>query len=475
MTDEPDTVDSEAAIAKLRVLERRPPDSTVWSNGDIVRRTVMRRRRRRVIFGGTSTAVIVALALTLSLTTGSRSSPVHVVTVPGVHVGARIDGAVQLVSDAHHLSPVGGSVTAAVHAQQLLAIELLRNLGTTRRNTSVSPSSLQLALGMLENGARGTTKKQIARALQTPGLSAQQQNAQLALLTGKLSAAARGHVRLDSANSLWQQQGFRLKPRFLQAIAPYGAGVWQTNFETSQGLDAINHWTDANTHGTIPKLFASLDPTTVLVLANALYLHADWQTQFEKAETTTGRFTTGAGSHVTAHYMSSMSATGVSTTAFDAAQLPYRGGRIAALVVMPRRQPLPRYVADLTPASLSKVIGALHSASSRFGLPRFTSTTTSNLVPTLTKLGMREAFTPSADLSGLSSTSTMVDQVIQRVYLRVNEKGTTAAAATGGSVIPQSLVAGPSISFDHPFLFLVHDTKTGAILFASEINDPTAG
>jgi serpin B len=108
-------------------------------------------------------------------------------------------------------------------------------------------------------------------------------------------------------------------------------------------------------------------------------------------------------------------------------------------------------------------------------LPRFRTTATIDLKPVLESLGMVQAFTPDADFLALSPQPTMIDQAIQRVYLGVGEKGTTAAAVTGISMIPSAGYAGPSIVIDHPFVFLVRDTQTGAILFASEVVDPGAG
>jgi serpin B len=108
-------------------------------------------------------------------------------------------------------------------------------------------------------------------------------------------------------------------------------------------------------------------------------------------------------------------------------------------------------------------------------MPRFTTTSKIDLKPVLQALGMQQAFTDAADFGALSAQPTKVDQVIQRDYLQVGEYGTTAAAVTGIGMVATSAHAGPEIVLDHPFLFLVRDTQTGAILFASEITDPAAG
>src|SRR5262249_52271109 len=152
----------------------------------------------------------------------------------------------------------------------------------------------------------------------------------------------------------------------------------------------------------------------------------------------------------------------------------YRGGRFAALAVMPTHGSLAEFVSSVTPEAIGSIASAVHPAAS-VSLPRFETSSKIDLKPVLQSLGMVTPFAPSADFSRLSPVATMVDQAIQRVYLGVGEYGTTAAAVTGTSFIPTSGHAGPAVVLDHPFVFLVRDTKTGAILFASEIEDPTAG
>ena len=230
----------------------------------------------------------------------------------------------------------------------------------------------------------------------------------------------------------------------------------------------------AQTHGKISKLFDDLDPSTVLVLANAVYFHADWETQFNKAETRPGSFTTAGGAQVNVDYMNGGAGLqGAVTDDYQAVQLPYTGGRFAALAVMPTRTSLTDFIGSLTPGKLDGITAGLQNGLSA-SMPRFTTTSKLDLKPVLQTLGMDQAFTGSADFSALSSQPTAVDQVIQRDYLSVGEFGTTAAAVTGVGMVPTFVPVGPNVLLDHPFLFLIRDTQTGAILFASEITDPSA-
>jgi len=482
--------DDEADRGPLRVLTRRTPAATGWAAADVVRRNALIRRRRRMV-AGIGAVVVVAAALAAATRNDPRPAPPnahvnrvtppgHVHRTPDVHVGGRIGRAVQLVSDATPFTTHDPAAVAAVAAaEQRLTAQLLKSVGGSG-NVSISPASLYLALGMLQSAARGRTAAQISTALQAAGLSTGDQNAGLAGLTDELTSAAKqAGITLESANSLWQQDGFPLDKQFLAQLGRYyRAGVWRADFfrHNADALAAIDKWASEHTHGKIKKLFDELDPSTILVLANAVYFHATWATPFNGRVTTAGVFTTRSGDRVPARFMIGrdglLSGAG---TGYEAAQLPYRGGRFAALAVMPTSGSLEGFAADLTPAKIGSIVATLQPGE-EIALPRFTTTSRVDFVPVLEGLGLRDAFSPAADLSGLSpDCGCQVDQVLQRVYLGVGEKGTTAAAVTGISAVGVSTAGGlPPLRFDHPFLFLIRDTQSGAILFASKINDPAA-
>jgi serpin B len=339
-------------------------------------------------------------------------------------------------------------------------------------------------LAMLENGAAGPTEREIATTLHTSALSPAFQDAGWTTLAAQWAqAAAAGKITLQSANSLWTQNGLPLLAPFMSDLARYySTGVWQVDFEHDLGAAtaAINAWTKRQTHGKITQLFqkGQLTSETVLVLANAIYLDAAWAQPFDPGRTFDGPFSLGSGRTTPAKFMSgefdrSGASAAVSAT-YQAVQLPYTGGRFAALAIMPRTQPLPSFVDALTPSSLSGVVASLDPAPTiELTMPRFTIASTTNLTTPLASLGMPGAFTPSADFSALSPVATWLQSAAQRVYLSVGEKGTEAAAATG---ISAEASAGHllevTVRLDHPFLFLVRDTATGAVLFAAEVTNP---
>lgn len=372
-----------------------------------------------------------------------------------------------------HVQPSGGdspNAATVARAEQQLAISLLRQQGTG--NAATSPFSLAVALAMLENGASGRTRSEIAKVLGTSGLGPAAQDAGWAHLVGDISNAAKNDkISLNSANALWTQRGLKLNPAFMTSLARYfSAGVWQVDFakHPDAANNAINNWVKQQTNGKITKLFnpGDINPSTLLVLANAIYFKAAWQDQFDKSATVDGKFA-GAGE---VPFMNGGKAVGNSTGTYDAAQLAYKGGRFAAVAIMPKTQSLQAFLAGLDAEKLSTITGGL-SQPYLVSMPRFTIRTSLDLGKMLPAMGMPIAFGSGADFSAMGRGGMSIQAAVQKDYLNVDENGSEAAAVTGIAV-GMSAQAATKMTFDHPFLFLIRDTVTGTILFAARVQNP---
>jgi Serine protease inhibitor len=154
-------------------------------------------------------------------------------------------------------------------------------------------------------------------------------------------------------------------------------------------------------------------------------------------------------------------------------QLPYKDGRFAALAIMPTLSSLTDFVTHLSAQGLNAITRSLVSGPVDLRFPRFKLQEYTNLNATLAAMGMPVAFTGAADFSALSRVPLTIQTVAHRAYLKVDEHGTEAAAVTGGAVAAMAVAVPPRLTFDRPFLFLVRDTKTGTVLFAAEVRNPT--
>jgi serpin B len=466
------------------------------------RRGAATRRRRRLLTSSTSVTLVVAAVLIGILVPGGSAPGRHFSTrppLPGpVRVAARIGSAYELTADNWRSRIATPKLARALQDDEIgYSISLLRTLAGSAGsgNVLVSPSSLATALAMLELGARGSTEQGIAAALDSTGLTASDQaagwHALAAILAAETSTGAaslKQEPELDIANALFLQKQFSVLPSFVGALtSEFQTGLWRVDFahDLPGATDAINQWTSEHTMGLIKQLFSpgALTTATVLVLADAVYFHADWAQSFESS--TRGEpFYPSTGAVENVPFMRSspvdskhaLTVPVSVTSGYDAVELPYAGRKLSALAVMPVGSSLAQFVSSLTPAGLSKIVSGLNTRAVELSMPTFKLRADDQLKETLSTMGMSQAFGSGADFTNITAQPPLqVASVEQRAYLQVTPKGTTAAAATGVNVIMSAIAGGDRpVVLNHPFLFLIRDNTTGAILFESMIENPAS-
>lgn len=373
---------------------------------------------------------------------------------------------------------------------QSFGTELFRALATTDGNLACSPYSVAVALGMTRNGARGATAEEMDRVLHAQSVG--ELNAGLNALTSHIESLAHeqahhdgsdASVTVDSANSLWGQQGMRWERPFLDALAEsFGTGMRQVDYitGTEAARQAINAWTSDRTHARIPELIPPrvLDGDTRLVLVNAIYLKAAWAVPFVQGATEQQPFTCADGSAVSVPMMLA----GHQRLAYargggwQAVDLPYEGGGLAMAVIVPDAGRLEEVVGGFDANQWRTVLSGLSPTGVALRLPRWTFRTQVKLNDVLTALGMPRAFSPSAEFSGMTHEAALeISAVVHEAFVAVDEQGTEAAAATAVVARTSSgVVRTVALTVDRPFLFVLHDTLTGTALFIGRVSDPTA-
>ena len=467
----------------LEVL-RSVGGSLPWAEPEQIRRSARARRRRRTVLGSSAAAVLVAAAVTVAVVVvpadHRAGRPQAIAT--NLRVGDRQGSAVEFVAANRALaSPNTAAASSIASSEVEFTVKLLRHLQLDpSKNVLISPSSLSTALAMLNYGARGRTQDQITTLLGPKGSTAETiADGWSTLVADWAKAAAQDKITLAAANSVWLQRGAALTSSFTDALATYFAGgVWQVDFEADPEAAArdLNAWVSRKTHGKIPELVTPTElDGLLLVLVNAVYFNAHWAQPFdERADP--AEFTTGSGaSKFVAMMSTSADLPTFSSDDINAAQLAYRGGRFAALLIEPKKTTLADYVNTVSQAGLANLVKQLRPNRIGVSMPKLSITSTTDLKPALKALGMTDAFNSSADLTALSPRAASVAWVKQKATLGVTTTGTTATAATAIGVVDVSgRIEPPSVRFDHPFLFLIRDVQTGTVLFSAEINDPLA-
>lgn len=304
---------------------------------------------------------------------------------------------------------------------------------------------------------------------------------------GEAGAAEAGDekgFRLNIANSVWGQRGYYFLPDFLDVLAEnYGEGMRILDFSGApeDSRVVINDWISENTEGRIEDMIPQGDVSeaTRIVLANAIYFNAAWETPFREENTRDGDFHLTDGTDVT---VPMMSRTGYVNYGegddYQAAELVYDGWETAMLIILPREGRFGAFEDSLTAGRLDEITEEMTFRSVAVRLPRFSyASETLSLKDTLSRMGMSAAFTwPGADFSGMDGTYDLyISDVLHRGFVSVDESGTEAAAAT--VVIMWSGFAPSSqdvteFTVNRPFIFLIRDIETNTILFTGRILNP---
>ena len=350
----------------------------------------------------------------------------------------------------------------------------------------LSPSSLASGLGMAYLGARGGTAQAMAGVLHLPAVSGSKLEAGLQTRSAALRGLDSAGVTVDTSDQVWADPSLTTLRGYLNAVATgYDAGVAQVPLlrHPDQAAQEISQAIAAATHGQIPQLLppGSLQDTG-WVLTDALYLKAAWATAFQASQTGPGPFTTASGRQVSANYMNGGPYAAASVDGWTAAWLPYRGGQLAMMALLPPAggsgcaMPTPAQLATLntTLAAYGKRPVASPALIRDVALPKVTLQNKTSMKGLLTGLGMGVAFTAAADFTGLSPQACCIRLVEQAATLQVGEQGTVASAATAVGITGSAAQAGPPpLTFDRPYLMVVTAAATGEPLFMARVTDPT--
>ena len=352
-----------------------------------------------------------------------------------------------------------------------------------------------MALAMTHAGARGDTAKEMEVALHVTRPVADLQAAVGTMLaswneTREPAGADPGEpTEIAVANRLFGEATVPYEPAFLElSRSVFAAPLEPVDFKgaSEAARVRINDWVEDRTHDRIQELLpgGAVDASTRLVLVNAIYFKSSWMAPFPEPMTKPAPFFTGKGSHdvptmsVTEHF----SFTESKADGVQVIELRYRDPGFAMVVVSPlAKDGLPAVEAALTSEKLAAWTGALTGERIALSLPKFRIAPTEalRLSKALGELGIRKAFSAESDLTGIAPASEQLQlaEAYHKGFIAVDEKGTEAAAATAvvmaeGAGMP----AAPPVSFhvDRPFLFVLRDRVSGAVLFMGRVEDPTA-
>jgi len=330
-------------------------------------------------------------------------------------------------------------------------------------NCVFSPFSLYAALSMTLDGAKGKTAAEIAHVLGVKNGTAF--STLFPLIHEK---------NLHLANALWVAEDAFILSSFLHRIENVHQGhIQRLSFENAhEALDTINTWTSTQTEGRISRLLhpEDIDPSTRLVLTNALYFTGEFASPFSSKSTKTAPFYPSQEAEM-------MEQTGFflygENSEMQWLSLPFKESQKALVIFLAtEKDQLP----SLTASSFTTLMSQMEQKKVRLKLPKFCLRAPMNLNSVLASLGMKTPFSKDADFSAMDGMHDLfLNKVIHETFFSVDEQGVTAAASSAASIhMKSSKETEPSISFvaDHPFFFFVVDMPTKTLLFSGILRQP---
>jgi serpin B len=375
-----------------------------------------------------------------------------------------------------------------VEGNSAFAFELYQALREHEGNLFYSPYSISLALAMTYAGARGETAQQMAATLQFI-LEQERLHPAFNWLDAELVSRGEGAegkdgegFRLNIVNAIWGQKDYEFLSDFLDVLAEnYGAGLRILDFitETEASRLTINEWVSDQTEGRIEDLIpqGTIDALTRLVLTNAIYFNAAWEYPFDEDITADGPFYLLDGGQVIVPMMKQTESFGYTDgEGYQAVELQYDGGELSMVILLPETGNFQAFEEGLQAQKVDDIISDLQPTHINLTMPHFEFDSEFSLKDTLADMGMPVAFSGGADFSGMTGNPELfISDVIHKAFVAVDEAGTEAAAATA---VIMRLTAVPEhpleFTIDHPFIFLIRDIETGAILFVGRVLNPGA-
>jgi serpin B len=352
---------------------------------------------------------------------------------------------------------------------------LFRNTAkeSKKDNVSISPYGANLAIALIAPGTKGDTETELKSLLGYDGYIEELADSL------KITDYAKENSPIKTATSLWIQQGFNILPTFVDtAKKNFAAKVEQVDFLTNpdDACKSINEWVDKNTNSKIKKLFEEVSSSDRVIAVSAIYFLDEWLKKFSKQQTREENFTLSNGEKKKVKMMRNKGVRFNYGQGLNSqwVELPYKTKGFSAVVILPDKGvELSSVIAKLTSSNFGSTLKTLKTQNLDVKLPRFEVEYSTSLKSALSNAGVKKIFTHSADLTGItSSRDIVVSDVLQKVFIKVDETGTEAAAATGISVRATSVdIAIPQEFYvDRPFIFVVCDGDN--ILFTSAITQP---
>ncbi|MBR5983259.1 MAG: serpin family protein [Bacteroidales bacterium] len=371
-----------------------------------------------------------------------------------------------------------------VESNNDFSFDILKQVNTvdtskTGTNLFVSPFSIYDALAMAYDGANKKTATEMRKVMKFKKNQTESHNDFVKLL----NEYKQDKSVFTISNAAVAQKNYNFLDSYIKCLKDFDATISQADFsndaERADAVKKVNNWVAKNTNKKITELISKNDVNeiTKLILLNAIYFNANWAVEFKGEKT---RQMTFYGKNSVEYVTDFMNGTqDVALSESDDAQMmkiDYEKGMASMFIIMPKENvDIDKYIAGLDIEKFDKLGKTLQTIKADVSMPKFKIESRFEMKKFLMDLGIKAAFSKSADFSKMNGKSNLlIDEVIHKSFIEVSEKGTEAAAATAVIVREKTAVANknPKVTINRPFVFVIKENKNNAILFAGKYVKP---
>lgn len=354
-------------------------------------------------------------------------------------------------------------------------LELFKNIDKTEENAVISPVSAMLALGIAYNGSEGETQAQFSKVLSDGNLSLEEINREYKAFSDKLQKEYFKDVKekdleeqtLKLSNSMWVDTNYKIKETFKTRIQEaLDCSLYSEDFRRFDTISKMNHWVNENTNGLIKKAVEYLGKNTKSIIMNITLFEMPWDTKIEKSEIEKGKFYLDNGETVEADFMNTKDSY-IECKLGKGIKKYYKNRNFSFIAVLPNEgTKVEEMVDSLTYEDWKELLEVGHGGAYA-KLPKFKFEGSINLVDTLKRMGMEDAFVENkANFKGISDDRLYIQDIMQKTYVDVNEDKTTATAVTKMAITNDCLeLIEHSVEFNRPFMFAILDDNSGIPIF----------
>ena len=328
-------------------------------------------------------------------------------------------------------------------------------------NLMISPLSIYHILSLTTNGAANQTLQEMLKALcHSDKNEMNTDNKLLSSLIEKIST-------IEMANAVFTK--FKPENQFESMIKEY-----KSTIDILKDEEQVNKWCSDATHNKIKNIIDRLTPNDLMVLINAIYFKGIWKKTFDKKKTCKNNFNNFNKTPIMTDFMNiTDNFDYFENDDFQSISLHYNKDNLKALIILPRKDDINTYINNFNSDKYIDIIKNLNSKKVNLSLPKFEINYSGRLEQNFISLGMKNPFSDSADFSGMTKEHKLkIGRIIHKTFIKVDEEGTEAAAATAVIMTKRCFIPTLSMNVDHPFLFLIRSDDLPPqhdILFASKI------